>query len=198
MKKITLLISLLAVTANPSFSKDKSEGTKTVTINNLPADIPVVTTAGKPAHYTDRFTFFSFKTGKTVPNTDSLTAKWDIGFKGTTIIINGGKLRKGQGGITIGEGTFDQFLTVSDTLNFAVDSEESLALQSGSGNGWYSYSMTTHEILPIKNKILIIKTGEGKYAKVEILSYYKDQDSANETRYYTFRYNYQPNGSKSF
>lgn len=182
MKKITLLISLLILTIGNSFAEE----TKTATITNLPANYP------------DRFTFFSFKTGKIVPNSDSLSNKWDIAFKGTTIIVNGGKLRKGQGGIAVSEGTFDQLRTVSDTLNFVVDSEESLALQPGSGNGWYSYSMKTHEILPIKNKILLIKTGEGKYAKVEILSYYKDQDSANETRYFTFRYNYQSNGSKSF
>lgn len=186
MKNITLLVSLLMIVSNNSFSKEPVEETKTQTINNL------------PANHTDRFTLFSFKTGKTVPNTDSLSNKWDIGFKGTTIIVNGGKIRKGQGGVSLSATAFDQIQTLSDTLKFAVDAEESLAIQPGSGNGWYSYNMSTHEILPIKNKTLVVKTGDGKYAKVEILSYYKDQDSANETRFYTFRYNYQPDGSKTF
>jgi hypothetical protein len=186
MKDILLLISLLLIVLSNSFSKESIEETKTLKIDNLPANSP------------DRFTLFSFKTGKAVPNTDSLSNKWDIGFKGTTIIVNGGKIRKGQGGISLSPTAFDQIQTLSDTLKFAVDTEESLAIQPGSGNGWYSYNMSTHEILPIRNKTLIIKTGEGRYAKVEILSYYKDRDSANETRYYTFRYNYQPDGSKTF
>lgn len=191
MKKNALFLLLCLSTANSSFS----QSTKTVTVNNLPADPSL---ASNSTNYTDQFTFFSFKTGKTVRATDSLTTKWDIGFKGTTIIVNGGKVRTGQGGIATSDTPFEQLLILSDTITFEVDSEDQLALKSGSGNGWYSYNMTTHELLPIKNRTLIIRTADGKYAKMEILSYYKDQDSSKETRYFTFRFNYQPNGLKSF
>jgi hypothetical protein len=54
----------------------------------------------------------------------------------------------------------------------------------------------------------MIRTASGKYAKLEILNYYKggvtppatasDAIKLSEQRYYTFRYTYQPNGSKNF
>jgi hypothetical protein len=45
------------------------------------------------------------------------------------------------------------------------------------------------------NKVLVIRTRDGKYAKVRIISYYKDEDPSSYTnaRYYTFDYLYQPN-----
>jgi hypothetical protein len=168
--------------------------TKTITVSNLPAD-PAISGTSK---YTDRFTFFSFKTGKIVPNSDSLTSKWDIGFKGTNIIVNGGTNRKGKGGLRIQEESFDKITEVSKELTFAVDTEGNAALPTGSGNGWYTYSPSTHEITPIPNRTIIIKTADGHYAKMEIQSYYRNSDTSDETRYYTFRYNYQKNDSKLF
>ncbi|MFT6205223.1 MAG: hypothetical protein ACJA1O_002839, partial [Spirosomataceae bacterium] len=41
-----------------------------------------------------------------------------------------------------------------------------------------------------------------KFAKMEILGYYKDMpaiiDRSSQSRYYTFRYAYQPDGSRTF
>jgi hypothetical protein len=54
----------------------------------------------------------------------------------------------------------------------------------------------------------VIRTASGKFAKVEILNYYKggvtpavtEPDSVKYKlqRYYTFRYTFQPNGSRDF
>jgi len=47
--------------------------------------------------------------------------------------------------------------------------------------------------------VIFLKTAEGKYAKLEILSYHKGAPAApiptSEARHYTFRYVYQPDGS---
>jgi hypothetical protein len=82
----------------------------------------------------------------------------------------------------------------------------------GSG-GWYTYTGTTatpnHAILPIAGKILVIKTADNKYVKLEIISYYKgNPDTTTATfadlatrpasRYYTFRFIYQPDGTTNF
>lgn len=48
----------------------------------------------------------------------------------------------------------------------------------------------------IAGKIIVIKTNDGKYAKLEIVSYYKNI-TGSETPYYTFNYKYQPNGSRT-
>jgi hypothetical protein len=68
-----------------------------------------------------------------------------------------------------------------------------LAIPTGSGNGWYSYNPTTHLISPIAGKVLIFRTADDLYAKVEILSYYKDKDPSSDGQHYTFDYVYQPN-----
>jgi len=47
--------------------------------------------------------------------------------------------------------------------------------------------------------VIFLKTAEGKYAKLEMLSYHKGAPAApiptSEARHYTFRYVYQPDGS---
>jgi len=50
--------------------------------------------------------------------------------------------------------------------------------------------------------VLVIRTHDGKYAKLEILSYYENAEpnaTFDNYRYYTFDYVYQPNeGETSF
>ena len=58
-------------------------------------------------------------------------------------------------------------------------------------------------VSPIPGKVLVFRTRNGNYAKVQIISYYKDAPSnpdasSDESRYYTFNYVYNPNeGEKS-
>ena len=84
----------------------------------------------------------------------------------------------------------------------------SFAVTFGSGKGWYVYDQLTSLITPLAGRVLVIRTASGKFAKVEIINYYKggvtlpitasDSDKLSKQRYYTFRYAYQPNGSKTF
>lgn len=86
----------------------------------------------------------------------------------------------------------------------SVVSVNSESLEQDSVNGyvlsnWYTYAgPPTHLISPTAGKILVIRTHDRKYSKVEILSYYKDAPDipdafVDEERYYTFNYVYQPN-----
>jgi hypothetical protein len=159
---------------------------------------------------TGKFTYFSLSTKSVVTGDDTLTNKWDLAFRGTTIWINGGALRFGQGGaIVAGSPRYNSIypLTNFDTISVAPgsgygtdDSPVNLAIPTGSGNGWYNYDAPNNFIQAIPGVVLFIKTGEGKYAKVEIMSYYKDSnpqpmpDPVN-FRYYTFRYTYQADGT---
>jgi hypothetical protein len=66
----------------------------------------------------------------------------------------------------------------------------------------------TNLVTPAAGRVLVIRTATGKFAKIEILNYYKggvtpdatasNADKLTKQRYYTFRYAYQPNGSKTF
>ena len=152
------------------------------------------------------FTKFDFDTGM---ETDSET-DWDIAFRATDIIVNGGSSmgtidepnRNGDGGAYIVMGTMADVTEVDVSL-FTQDSENGYAIMSGSGNGWYTYTgPPTFLVTPTAGRILVFKTADGKFAKVEILSYYQgapDSPDAftDQSRYYTFNYVYQPNSGET-
>jgi hypothetical protein len=176
------------------------EAVKTETVKDLAADPTSVSTSGQPTS-TGKYTFYSFKNG-VIANTDSATLKWDVAFKATTILTNGGTSGIGQGGASVLSGIFDEVKTIPSTSTFAQDSKTSYAIPTGSGKGWYNYDGANNLISPIAGKVLLIKTADGKYAKMEILSYYKGSPvsptSSSVSRYFTFRYVYQPDGTQLF
>lgn len=175
-----------------------------VTVKNVAADpVTIDPATGRAMGGTNRFTLFSFKENKTIANADSASNKWDIGFRGTTIIVNGGAIRTGQGGAYLHTGLFEELKQIPDNQVFNTDqSATQLAIPTSSGTGWYNYNAANNWISPIAGKILVIKTGEGKFAKVEILNYYKDAPATPSptavARHYTFRFLYQPDGSRKF
>lgn len=154
-----------------------------------------------------KFTLFSFADGAVVANADSATSKWDIGFRGTTVILNSGVSGPGTASGQIVDGIFEE-ITEAPLAGYAQDTESAKAIV-GSG-GWYTYtgtaSVPNHAILPNAGKVIVIKTAASKYVKMEIVSYYignpstttsefADLTTRPESRYYTFRYLYQPDGT---
>ncbi len=141
---------------------------------------------------------FSFESGGIVTGDD-----WDIAFRGTTIIVNGGSAtasdqpeRNGNAAAYIASGIFDDINTVDTALFVQDDSDNGLAITTGSGNGWYNYNSTNHTITPIAGKVLIFRTSDNLYAKVEITSFYENgepNETVSNSYYYTFNYEYQAN-----
>ena len=176
------------------------------TITDLAADpgTGVNPNTGQPTGITNKFTLFSFKTGAVVANTDSATSKWDVGFRRTTIIINAGTSGPGAAGAIVKSGLFDEILEapVDGYLKDDKNATVKYAIPTGSGNGWYTYDGGAMVIKPTAGKVLLFKTADGRYAKVEIISFYKGAKTnpvnTDISGYYTFRYVYQPNDSKSF
>ena len=146
------------------------------------------------------FVYFSFETNATVQATDA----WDIAIKGTTILVNGGISGNGNARAAMMDGAFDEVTEIPADLIFKQDSQESLAIPSGSGQGWYNYNFMNHTVSPIPGRILLIQTHSGKYAKVEIFSYYQGNPPMEEvtrmtpSAYYTFQFMLQPDGSRRF
>nr|WP_322623223.1 HmuY family protein [uncultured Flavobacterium sp.] len=158
---------------------------------------------GAPAGGT--YTKFSFSQNAIVTGDD-----WDIAFRGTAIIVNGGTAfatdepaRTGQGGVATLSGVlFNEVTTIPAASAFLQDSATAYAIPSGSGNGWYGYNSDTHIITALAGKVFVVKTHDGKYAKMQILSYYKDAepnpDLNTEYRYYTFKYAYKADDNTTF
>ena len=178
------------------------------TIANIPADTIVGLVNGQPVG-AGKYTFYSLESNSLVASSDSNSLKWDIGMRGTAIITNGGNSGPGAGGAFVYVGTFDELKTIPTDSVFRKDNAPvSYAKPLGSNKGWYVYNPITTLITPVPGRVLVIKTASGKYAKVEILNYYKggvtpdatasDADKLTKQRYYTFRYSYQGNGSTSF
>ena len=175
---------------------------------DIPAD-PNVTRGPDGSTPPPNFTFFSLTDGEIIDEADSASSRWDIALAGTTILVNGGTSGPGQGAAQIVNGTFDEIAEAPES-GFQTDSEISPAIPSGDENGWYNYTGSDTQpnftVLPIPGKVILLRTAEGNYAKMEILSYYKGNPAITqdfngrtaEGRYYTFQYVVQPNGNRNF
>lgn len=199
--KFLLVAGLLIIFT--ACKKEESEAVtpplETKTFSNLAAPGDVIDRATGQITKANPFVYFSFEKGSTVAETEN----WDIAFKGTTIIVNSGKSGNGQAGAIIKSGIFDELTTAPESNEFRQDSDNEYAIPTGSNNGWYNYAgAPSHVIAPIAGKVIMIKTFDGKYAKMEVLSYYKDAPAepnafTDQSATYTFRYMYQADGSKN-
>ena len=147
------------------------------------------------------YTFFSIRENKIIPLSDSATTKWDLAFFSTRILTNNGTSGSGIGGAAVLTQSFDEITSAPADSVFKKDNGTALAIPTGSGNGWYNYNPTAYVITPIAGRTIVVLTADGKYAKVEILSYYQNAPSnltmADVPRYYTFRFKFQTDGSKN-
>jgi len=181
-----------------------------ITVSNLAADtVTGLGVDGRPQS-AGTTTYYSLVDNKVIASTDAASTKWDIAFSSTKILVNSGTSGPGLGGAFVYVGLFDALKTIPADTNFATDNANaaSYAIPLGSGKAWYTYDGLTTLISPIAGRVLVIRTATGKFAKIEILNYYKGgvtlpatasvNDKLFKQRYYTFRYAYQPNGSKTF
>jgi hypothetical protein len=201
---------LFVASAMMTFSLMACNDDSAETTPDLPLEAVLVEDLHAPGNVVNRqtgevlqenpFVYFSFETNTQVQASDT----WDIAIKGTTILVNGGISGNGNARAALMDGAFDEVTEIPADLIFRQDTQESLAIPSSSGQGWYNYNFTNHTVNPIPGRILLIQTHGGKYVKVEILSYYQGNPPMEEvtrmtpSAYYTFQFMLQPNGSRKF
>lgn len=203
-----LKLSILALTlfiTSCSNDDDKKEETITAVETKTVSNLYAPQTGGQGQPVGGEFTKFSFSENKIVTNDN-----WDIAFRGTTIIVNGGAKinitdepeRKGSGAVSIVSGTFASVTAFPVAGTFVQDGAETYAFPTSGENAWYDYNGLTHIISAKAGKVFVVKTHDGKYAKFEILSYYKDApatpDANSVSRYFTFNFAYQANSATAF
>lgn len=143
---------------------------------------------------------YSF-TKKDITTTDD----WDIAFRGTSIIINGGEKvsvsigepqRTGNAGIYIESMDFEK-VTIAYNERMKKDAQNNPVLPNA--NSWFE--MANNIVTPKANTTLVIRTKGGNFAKLHIQSFYKDAPSSitssSPPNYYTFYFFYQTSGSIS-
>jgi hypothetical protein len=175
--------------------------THAVSVSNLAADPTTFDpVTGMPIGSKNQFIFFRFSDSTVVAHADSAAGNWDIGFLGSNIILNSGVSGPGNAMAYIYNGLFSELKQVSEDSTFKTDvSPTELAI----GKTWYNYDGAAMILTPKPGKVFVIKTNDNHYVKMEILSYYKNAPSnpiatVDPSRYYTFRYVYQADGSKKF
>ena len=204
--KTLTLFTLVALVVTGFISCESDDDNTTITepiLSERVENLAAPQTGGQGEPVGGAFTKFDFATGmETTSDTE-----WDIAFRGTTIAINGGAAtgtadepeRNGNAAAAIITGTFAS-VTTAQEIAFTQDAETSFAIPTGSDNGWYNYDFTNNIVAPIPGRVLVFRTRNGHYAKVEIISYYLDQDSSNPAggRNFTFDYVYNPNEGDTF
>jgi HmuY protein len=220
---IFLMVAIMAIGIQSCSDDDPTPiPVVSVTFEDLDADYapfePVVgppTGPPKRIGETKEYTFFSFKTGQIVANGDSATANWDIAFRSTSIIINSGTSGPGTTTAQVVQGVFDEIDEapesgyLSDNVAaappaFVVSASPLIPGMLATNQWWQNGGTATSTIVtPIAGQVIVVKTGDNRYAKLEILSYYKGapatpNNTTDQDRHYTFRYVYQPNDSRKF
>lgn len=202
--KSTVLITAIGILSSCSKKDDtKNNNTEPSKLEiKAYSNLYAPQTGGRGTPVAGAFTKFNFEQNAIVT-----TDAWDIAFRGSTIIINGGTTigitdepaRTGNAAVSIVTNTLADVITIPDASTFKQDGANAYAIPTGNGSGWYNYNSATHIISPIAGKIFVIKTHNGKYAKMEITNFYKDSptnpDTTSLSNYYSFKYVYQPSGT---
>jgi hypothetical protein len=192
MKKTILASAVLFSTALitlTSCSKDDEQ--QPITITEKTDSIKVNFNAVAP------FTFFSFKNGAVVANTDSASTKWDFGLRFTTFILNSNTYGPGKAGAIL-QNTIYSTVTAAPESGYAYDTTASQkAIKDGS---WYNYNPVTRTFSPKAGQTFIFRTADNNYVKMELLAvdYEPFAGQVPVRLIYRFRYTYQANGTKNF
>lgn len=195
-----LALALFVSACDSSSPNDDPQEVVAARAVDIPSD-PIIGLGsdGRPVG-ANAFSFFSLRTGQIVASADSASTGWDLGFKGSTIIVNGGTSGPGNGAAQIVEGIFSDVMEAPEN-GWVQDSADVQAIPTGSGNGWYNYNFATQVLSPIPGRVIMVRTADGRYAKVSMISYYQGVPSTpsadNTSRFVTFDYVFQPDGSRN-
>ena len=153
------------------------------------------------ARAAEQWTFFDFSRGSAVEVPHQFGEDWDLAFQRHKILANGGATNpKGKGAIlNLGEVAFDEVLEApaegytEDTI--ASINPERITTENLAIKAWYHYNFLTHVLQP-KANVYAIRTADGKYTKMRLVSYYCDGGQASGC--FTIEYVYQGDGSRRF
>lgn len=142
----------------------------------------------------DRWAYFSFSKGRTVDIKDHTYLDWDIAFNRANFISNGGATnQKGIVGIiNLGRVDIDSVYLAPET-GYVQDSSWFGLNRNKELNKWYIYRTKNHR-LDSKGDVYVIRTIDGKYAKMRIIDYYCE---GGESACITIEYFYQPDATRN-
>ncbi|GMR13323.1 MAG: hypothetical protein BMS9Abin29_1528 [Gemmatimonadota bacterium] len=134
------------------------------------------------------WSYFDFSQGSTVDEPGG--TNWDLAFRRHSIIVNGGPGFAGHGGVLEAKVPFDSVTTAPPT-GYVANRVRGDTVNAVTQD-WYDYSWMSHILRP-KPATYVVRTADGKYAKLELVSYYCPAAVAGCV---TFRYVFQGAGTR--
>lgn len=141
-----------------------------------------------------RWVAFDFSRRSVVAVGDLRGLDWDLAFSRFRIRTNGGATNPARAGgaLDLGRVAFDSVFVVPDS-GYAQDARVSAdETRNPALERWYDYSWLSHRLTP-KPRVYALRTADGRYAKIEVLSYYCSDGTAGCV---TFRYAYAGDGGR--
>ncbi len=140
--------------------------------------------------------YFDFSRGAVVAVLDPGRDAWDLAFKRYVMKTNGGRSNPdGQGAVLKLLGRDLAVVSrVPGGVEFQADIHPKNRLHAFNPvlEKWYNYSYLANVLAP-KPEVYVVRTQDGKYAKMRLLSYYC---TGNVAGCMTFEYVYQGDGSR--
>jgi hypothetical protein len=181
-----------------------------IVVTDLPGDTTASMAGGGGAAFENLY--FSFKTNSKVAisGEEKKTDKWDLAFTGpynSEVYVNSGTYQynpgyggPGKGAVIVIDQPYDQVTEAPADAAFNASDLYKIGWDAGNGRGWFFYSLDNHICVPVRNRTFVLRTVDGKYAKLEIINVYKGNppvvtDLFWPAPYLTFRYYVQQDGS---
>lgn len=157
---------------------------------------------------TDRenWAYVNLTEGETVDIADPVKSMaWDLGFKRTEVIVNGGVSGPGKtGALALEDISFEDVLEAPER-EYVSDTEQIATFARG--DGWYTYTgPPNHWVLP-NPKIYVLRIPADPtvasesphyYAKVRFIGYYENNENKEGSGYISIEYVLQDNGTRIF
>lgn len=165
---------LLWTVLRPPPSGFAPTGGQTVAVPGLP---PGVLQHTIDARSRQNWVHFNFSRGTPV-STSRERLDWDIAFRRTDILTNGGETNPEglAAAIDLGETPLEQAALPTDGY-LADASDDERGLENPALHKWYSYSWTTH-IISTKSHTYAVRTATGEAVLLTLVSYYCDDGSS--------------------
>ena len=165
--------------------------------------------ATSPAGDPKDWVYFSFATGAEVSGVTeenrATRTDWDIAFNRFYMRTNSGLSGKGKGGAVETDKTSFADVTEAPSDGYVTDVEITM---NGFANGKVTTSKTSGNVAlnkavrfsgppptyTLNDHVFVVRTADGKYVKVIFESFH---NAEKKSGYITFRYAYQPDGSRN-
>jgi len=193
------LVQLEQFSDQPSVNlPQKGEMTKTAAsqpvvprLDNMLPPVQAVVNASSD----EKWTYFDFSRGSQVEIQDPTSLEWDLAFRRGKVITNGGATNKfGKAGvIDLGEIDFNSIEQIPQE-NYVQDVSTRTETENPILLSWYKYNYLTHKLTAKKN-VYATRTSEGKYVKMQFISFYCDNKEPGCIR---LQYVFQDDGSPQF